>query len=214
MALRNLVEHLASSKSSEKSHCFKRLVFPQVPLSNYFEGIFSKSLGGETFQWSGEVNATSSSSQVQNGASQFAPIWGHTASSTSFFSSSSIISETKDFLEAVEKLNDSGSITNDEKLQIHALIDILREVNDPHSASAYGSLDEPGRRYSYNCFNSCGHCTSRLIVLHPRDCFFLHSRQLIYLIFHIILDFKIDLLLMLIKKSHCWKFVLMTLTCI
>lgn len=174
-------------------------------MSNYFEGIFSKSLGGGTFQWSGEVNAISLSSQIQNGASQFAPVWGHTAPSTSF-SSSSIISETKDFLEAVGKLNDSGNITNDEKLQIHALIDILKEVSDPHSASAYGSLDEPGRRCFYNCLNSHGHCTFRLIILHLRDCFFLHSSQLIYLIFHIILDFRIDFLLMLIKRSHCWKF--------
>lgn len=148
VALRNLVQHLACSKRSQKSHCFKRhSVFPQVPLSNYFDGIFSKNLGDGTFQWSGEVNAISSSSQIQNGASQFAPVWGgHTAPSTAF-SSSSTISETKDFLEAVGKLNDYGSITNDEKLQIHALIDILKEVSDQHSASAYGSLDEPGRRF-------------------------------------------------------------------
>ena len=29
-------------------------------------------------------------------------------------------------------------------MQVPAIIDLLNEVNNPHSASAYGNLDEPG----------------------------------------------------------------------
>lgn len=142
------LKHLASVKTSETSYCLERQspLIPQVPLSNYLEGILSKSSGHETFQWSGGADAISASSQFQNGSSLFASSWGHTASGNAF-TSSSIKSEATDLLEAVGKLYESGGISNNEKLQIHAIIDIIQEVSDPHSVSAYGSLDEPGRRY-------------------------------------------------------------------
>ncbi|KAI3444391.1 hypothetical protein Pfo_001056 [Paulownia fortunei] len=139
IALRHLVKHLASSNLSKQGRGAKMSsnIISPVPLSNYLEGLLSPSSSEKLFQWS--------SSQLQTG-SHFAPIGGYDAPNTALTSSSSK-SEFNDFIEALERLYDYSHITKVEKMQALALIDLLQDVSNPHSTSAYGSLDEPGRRF-------------------------------------------------------------------
>lgn len=143
VALRHLVKHLASSNMSEEQTKMSSDVISSVPLSDYLEGLLSSHSSNKLFQWSGDSASVTSSSELQNGLSQYTSNWGYDASNTSPLSRS----EFSDFTEAIERLYESSSITKIEKMQALAIIDLLQEVSNPHSTSAYGSLDEPGRRY-------------------------------------------------------------------
>lgn len=109
-----------------------------LPLSNYLEGLLTSSSNDNLFQWS--------SSQPQIGLSQFTSGWGHNDPHIRLTSSSQR-SEFVGFIEALEWLHHAGCMTKIELMQAISLVDILQEVSDPCSTSAYGSLDEPGRRY-------------------------------------------------------------------
>ncbi|GFP88205.1 dmx-like protein 1 [Phtheirospermum japonicum] len=140
IALRHLVKHLASSNLSKQRHGAKissNIVSP-VPLSTYLEGLLSPISSDKLFQWS--------SSQLESGFSHFAPVGGHDAPNSAP-TSSSTRDEFNDFVEAFERLYDYEHITKVEKMQALALIDLLQDVGNPHCTSAYGSLDEPGRRF-------------------------------------------------------------------
>ncbi|KAG8391959.1 hypothetical protein BUALT_Bualt01G0241500 [Buddleja alternifolia] len=133
VALRHLVKHLDLSNLSDKGHGAKvssNIISP-VPLSNYLEGLLSPSSNDKLFMWS---------------SSQFVPFGGSDAPSTELTQPSSR-SEYTDFSEALERLYNSGCVTKVEKMQALGLIDLLEEVSNPHSDSAYASLDEPGRRF-------------------------------------------------------------------
>ena len=121
-------------------------IVPQIPLSDYIEGILSKSSTENTFQWSGNATLMTSSSQFQSGLTQFAYNLAPDASSN-MFSLSSTKSGLRDFLEPINKLHELAAITATEKMQILAIIDLLNEVSNPQTASIYENLDEPGRRY-------------------------------------------------------------------
>ncbi|KAK4418497.1 Bifunctional fucokinase/fucose pyrophosphorylase [Sesamum alatum] len=132
IALRHLVKHLASSNLSKQGYGAKMCgnIISPVPLSDYLEELLSPSSNDKLFQWS--------SSQLQIG--------DYDTPNTSLTSSLSR-SEFNDFAEALERLYDYSYITEVEKMQALALIDLLQEVSNPHSNSAYGSLDGPGRRF-------------------------------------------------------------------
>ncbi|KAK6158902.1 hypothetical protein DH2020_006216 [Rehmannia glutinosa] len=111
------------------------------------EGLLSPSSSDKLFQWS--------SSQLQSGLSHFVPVGGYDATNTApTSSSSSSRSEFNDFVESFERLYDYTHTTKVEKMQALALIDLLQEVSNPQFTSAYGSLDEPGRRYCLNFTSS------------------------------------------------------------
>ncbi|KAH6791585.1 hypothetical protein C2S52_002062 [Perilla frutescens var. hirtella] len=134
------LRHLASSSLSEQGHGAKMpssLVSP-VPLSDYLEGLLPLNSSDKLFQWS--------SSQLQTGLFNFAPGEGYDAPNTSLTSSLSR-SEFDDFIESLERFYSHTRINIVEKMQTLALIDVLREVGNANSTSAYGSLDEPGRRF-------------------------------------------------------------------
>lgn len=139
VALRHLVKHLASSNLSKQGHGVKipSNIVPPVPLPDYLEGNLPPSSSDKLFQWS--------SSQLQTGLFDSVPIGGYDALNSSLITSSSR-SEFDGFIEALERLYSYRHITNVEKMQGLALIDLLQEVGNPNSTSAYGSLDEPGRR--------------------------------------------------------------------
>lgn len=140
IALRHLVKNLASSNLSKQGHGAKmpsNIVSP-VPLSDYLEGLVAPSSSDKLFQWS--------SSQLQTGLLHFAPIGGGYDAPNTALTSSSSRSEFDDFIEALERLYSYTHITKVEKMQALALIDLLQEVGNPNSSSAYGSLDGPGRR--------------------------------------------------------------------
>ncbi|PIN24548.1 RAVE (regulator of V-ATPase assembly) complex subunit RAV1/DMX protein, WD repeat superfamily [Handroanthus impetiginosus] len=140
VALRHLVKQLTSINLSKQGHGAKMSsnIIPAVPLSTYLEGLLSPSSSDKLFQWS--------SSQLQTGLSHFALNGGYDAPNTALTASSSK-SEFKDFSEAFERLYYYTHITKVEKMQALSLIDLLQEVSNPHSPSAYESLDEPGRRF-------------------------------------------------------------------
>ncbi|XP_073278071.1 uncharacterized protein [Primulina huaijiensis] len=140
VALRHLVKDIASNGSSKTRYGTKvpRNVISPLPLSNYLEGLPTSSSNDNLFQWS--------SSQPRIGLSQFTSGWGHNDPHIGLTSSSQR-SEFVGFIEALNWLHRAGCMTNIEMMQAISLVDLLQEVSDPHSTSAYGSLDEPGRRF-------------------------------------------------------------------
>lgn len=53
-----------------------------------------------------------------------------------------------EFIYALENSHDISFIKDMERTQILAIVDLLGEIGDSSHASAYESLDEPGRRYA------------------------------------------------------------------
>ncbi|XP_047938214.1 uncharacterized protein LOC125185681 isoform X1 [Salvia hispanica] len=140
IALRHLAKHLASGTLSEQGHGAKMpssLVSP-VPLSDYLDGILPLHSSGNVFHWS--------TSQLHTGLFNSVPEGGYGAHNSTMTSSLSK-SEFDGFIESLESLHSYNCINTDEKIQAIALVDLLREVGNANSTSAYGSLDEPGRRF-------------------------------------------------------------------
>ena len=148
IALQHLVECLTSTHAPERRHSTAKSshIIPQIHLSNYFEGHLSKASTDKGFQWSREDTLVTLSAQFQRGPIQFS-YNSESDAPRNMFSSSSTKSELSSFVEPLEKFYELAAITSSEKMQILAIIDLLNEVNNPHCASAYGSLDEPGQRY-------------------------------------------------------------------
>ncbi|PSS03929.1 DmX-like protein [Actinidia chinensis var. chinensis] len=149
VVLRHLVEYLTSTDASQKGYFSAKSsshVIPLVHLSNYLEGVLPTRLSEKTFLWNEDASLITPSLQVPKGANQLSYSWGCDSSNNNI-NSSSIESELSVCVEAVEKLYRLTAISNTEKMQILAIVDLLREVRDPLSASAYESLDEPGRRF-------------------------------------------------------------------
>ncbi|CAM8911029.1 unnamed protein product [Rhodiola kirilowii] len=137
-ALRFLIEHFTERESSETKSLSPA---PQIPLSEFFEG---HNLGSSTVnerQWSAQDG---SSSKVQSGFSAFA--FG-SEYDVPHIATSSSDSEISGFNKQMEKLLTLGYVTDIEKLQTCAIMDLLNEISSTHSASMYGSLDDPGRRF-------------------------------------------------------------------
>lgn len=89
-----------------------------------------------------------SSFQLQHDLSHSATSWEFNVSNDSLISPSTR-SDLGGFPEPIDRLYDLGFMSIIEKVQMHAIIDLLQEVSN--SSSAYGSLDKSGRRYSRHC---------------------------------------------------------------
>ncbi|KAJ6338321.1 hypothetical protein OIU76_007903 [Salix suchowensis] len=141
VSVRHLVEYLASGCAAEKRYnsADHSKIVPQILLSNYFEGFLLKdsSSTNKGFQWNADARLPTSSSQF------FAYNFTSDASNN-MFAASSTKSELSAFAETLEKY-DFESLTNLEKSEMLAIIDLLSDVQ--HSACAYANLDEPGRRF-------------------------------------------------------------------
>ncbi|KAL6982123.1 hypothetical protein U1Q18_023739 [Sarracenia purpurea var. burkii] len=148
VVLRHLVEYLTSSDTSQKRYYSAKSshVIPLVHLSNYLDGTLTIRCSDKAIEWSEHASLITSSLQLPKGLNQFTYSWGSDTSSNDF-TSASTESEISAFVEVVEKLIDITAISSTEKMQILAIVDLLREVSNPHSASTYESLDEPGRRF-------------------------------------------------------------------
>ncbi|OMO64215.1 hypothetical protein CCACVL1_21938 [Corchorus capsularis] len=148
ISMRHLVEYLNASCDSEKRGHHPKLsnILPQIPLSNYVEGVLSKSSTENSFQWGGNATLITPSLQFESGLTKSSFNLASDASSK-IFSLPSTKSGLSDFLEPINKLHKWAMITTSEKMQILAIIDLLNEVNNLQSASAYENLDEPGRRF-------------------------------------------------------------------
>ncbi|KAK4268897.1 hypothetical protein QN277_022124 [Acacia crassicarpa] len=139
VAARHLFEFLTSNYAPENSYVSKKIGPPVILLSNYLEGVVSTVSQDREFQWSGD---TASISLSQSSFMQFSYHSGFTVENTT-----STKSELNDLIKSLENFPDLEAIINIKKTQILAVIDLLGEVNSPHSSSAYQSLDEPGRRF-------------------------------------------------------------------
>ncbi|KAL5540048.1 hypothetical protein UlMin_042821 [Ulmus minor] len=143
LALRHLVDSLTHASEKRCGARNSSHIVPQIPLPNYFEGLAPKNSPDKGFHCGGDATLTTSSFQSQN-LSQFAYNLDPDASNNLSLSSSTK-SELSAFIEPLEKLYQLAAISDVEKTQIIAVIDLLVEVTNPHSA--YGSLDEPGQRF-------------------------------------------------------------------
>ncbi|XP_023540638.1 uncharacterized protein LOC111800941 isoform X1 [Cucurbita pepo subsp. pepo] len=137
-ALSHLIEHLSSDK---KSSANPTNTIPEILLSDYFEGVAKTSTDKEV-QWS--MNGLAS--QFKEGVSPWTFNWDSISNDSSFIPSSAK-SEFSTFIEPLEKFYESAGLTSMEKTETLAIIDLLDEISNKSSASAYESLDEPGRRY-------------------------------------------------------------------
>ncbi|XP_057981006.1 uncharacterized protein LOC131166445 isoform X2 [Malania oleifera] len=146
IAVRHLVEYLTSNYASGiRDSTGKFSYIPQIHLSNYLDGPVSKNSVEGEFQLS-ESPSLLMSPQFQRGSTQFG-YNSESDASNHILTSSLAKSELSSFVETLEKLYDIAAITNMEKMEIIAIVDLLKEISNPHSNSAYGSLDEPGRRF-------------------------------------------------------------------
>ncbi|EPS66383.1 hypothetical protein M569_08385, partial [Genlisea aurea] len=135
IALRHLTENLDYYVVNRRRTSSK-MPFP-VSLSSYLEGKPSNS--------SDQVCQTSSS-HFQSGVSFFTPVFNvedHCSAPTL----SSSRSDFDEFVAAFKHLCDHKHINEVEKMEAVAIINVLQDVSDPDSPSAYGCLDEFGRRF-------------------------------------------------------------------
>ncbi|OVA14729.1 WD40 repeat [Macleaya cordata] len=149
VAVRHLVGYLTSVthekgyKSSRPSH-----IIPQIPLSEYFEESFStSSLGDKGLQWGMDAASITTGTLFQRSSTQSSGYNSEPNASSNIFTSSSRKSEISGFIETLEKIHDVAAITNTERIEMLAVMDLLGEVSDSSHSSAYGGLDEPARRF-------------------------------------------------------------------
>ncbi|XP_058100511.1 uncharacterized protein LOC131245220 isoform X2 [Magnolia sinica] len=147
VAVQHLVEYLNSDETSatcSKDHsCGKSpLVIPQIQLSQYFGELSSTTACDKGLHWGGISSTVSQRSlfQLVDGNSVA------NAQSNVFVATSGKF-EVTGFLRSLEKSHVTTAMTNTERTQILAMIDLLGEISDSLYASAYESFDEPGRRF-------------------------------------------------------------------
>lgn len=144
-AVKHFVECLISNYDPKKRQITKRNGLPSIILSDYLEGRMPKSSQDKGFNWSGDVASITSFSQAQSSSFQFP--YHSDSSSENKRSSTSTSSELNGFIESLENFPNLPHLINIERTEILSIIDLLREVSNPDSSSAYQSLDEPGRRF-------------------------------------------------------------------
>ncbi|KAL4360243.1 hypothetical protein S83_027107 [Arachis hypogaea] len=129
VAVKHFVEYLTSNNDPKIRFVSKNKGLPEMSLSYYLEGSLSEGSQDRRFQWSGDIASITSTSHMESSIS------------------TSTKSELNGFVESIENSPKLLHLTNVEKSEILAIIDLLGEVGSPHLSSAYQSLDEPGRRF-------------------------------------------------------------------
>lgn len=145
VAVKHFVECLISNNDPKKRQITKKNGLPSIILSHYLEGRLSKGSQDKGFNWSGDVASINSFSQTQSSLIQFP--YHSDSSAENKSSSTSTRSELNGFIEYLENFPDVSHLINIERTEILSIIDLLSEVSNPDSSSAYQSLDEPGRRF-------------------------------------------------------------------
>ncbi|KAG9154666.1 hypothetical protein Leryth_026330 [Lithospermum erythrorhizon] len=147
VVMQHLSKHINSQDVFVGGHCSGRPGFftPLVPLSTYFDGAPPSYTSPNSFKWSSDANLFMASSQLENGSSQHFSMLGNSSLGNASLPSQK--SDSSDFIDTVDKLFDAAVVTHTEKLQLCAIIDLLKEISNQDVSSPYGSLDEPGRRF-------------------------------------------------------------------
>lgn len=115
-------------------------------MSDYFEGVVKTSTDKGV-----QCSTNCLSSPFKEDVSQWSFNWESISNDNSSIPSSTK-SELSSFIEPLEKFYELAGLTSTEKTQTLAIVDLLDEINNKSSASAYESLDEPGKRYCHNVF--------------------------------------------------------------
>ncbi|KAK1274810.1 hypothetical protein QJS04_geneDACA022491 [Acorus gramineus] len=145
-ALQHLGGYLNSDQTSNMSRKDNGSIFPEFYLSKHYEENFSSSDHNEGLQWGGSLQK--SGVQIYGSSLQLGEGNSAANASENIFSSIPQKSEFGGIVSSLEKkTNCIRDITEVEKMQIFAIVDLLGEVSDPLQASPYGSFDEPGRRF-------------------------------------------------------------------
>ncbi|CAI0440433.1 unnamed protein product [Linum tenue] len=137
-SVQHLVEHIGSTSETKCGTANLGHFVPLIPLSVYFEGHLAKSSTDTGCQWTSDSALPASSSQAFIFNSDY-------VTQNNMISSSSSKSEFTSLVETLEQSYESAALTNLEKSQIIAIMDLLGEVKQ--SNSAYHNLDRPGRRF-------------------------------------------------------------------
>lgn len=153
LSLSHLVEYLTSASEGRSNSTRSGYVVPQILLSNYFEGLLVKDSTETGFRWADARKPTSSL--------QFFAYDTKFDVFSSMSGSSSRKSDLSSYIEPLEKLYELAALTNLDKLQVFAIIDLLGEVQQ--SASSYATIDEPGRRYLIFFFCGIYACSSMIV---------------------------------------------------
>ncbi|XP_073006882.1 uncharacterized protein [Typha latifolia] len=137
IVLQHLAESIRTSETSttnmectglgESGH-----IIPEIHLSDYFMDTTSTNFSYKGLQW-GE-NTTTRVSDFHFHANVL-----HDVASQK--------SEVTGFAHTLNKCLDVAAITDIERMQILVIVDLLVEISDLSRASAYKTLDEPGRRF-------------------------------------------------------------------
>lgn len=130
IGLEHLVAKIPGATGKRGNDDNNSLMVPQIDLSSYLEGVASENLCDKGFQWSGDT--TFASSVQYHGQKMFA--------------ASSSKHDFVGIAECVERSSKAVYIHDKEKIEILSVIDLLSEVTNSRSTSAYESLDDPGRR--------------------------------------------------------------------
>lgn len=123
------------SPLSEKSYCS----VPEINLSSYFEEVVLEESSNKDLQWGQNLSFQMSSSSFQH----YSPA---DDMSHNFSPATNLKSELMGFIDAIEKSGDTNALTNIEKSQLLAVIDLLLELGASDHSSVYDSLDAYGRR--------------------------------------------------------------------
>ncbi|XP_017699904.2 uncharacterized protein LOC103713736 isoform X2 [Phoenix dactylifera] len=148
VVLKHLVESIKSNETSTTilgsnnwTFCHNIL---EILLSKYSEDTISKELCNKRLQWGRDVSSEVSSLQFQGNMS-----WSMAGDSMANAPKkiSTATSWKSEFIYSLENSHDISFIKDMERIQILAVVDLLGEIGDSSHASAYESLDEPGRRF-------------------------------------------------------------------
>ncbi|XP_010695486.2 uncharacterized protein LOC104908039 isoform X2 [Beta vulgaris subsp. vulgaris] len=147
-AICHLVECLISNAAAEQRATPPKsgIIIRHITLSKYFEGQLSKVGANQGFQWGNDLGTNTWS---RHSGGELMPLADSSAinaiNSMSTISARSL--ETCEFHDVLEKLRAHQAITDSQKMQMLAIVDLLHEISNSQSTSAYESLDDSGKRF-------------------------------------------------------------------
>uniref|UniRef100_A0A803KZQ1 RAVE complex protein Rav1 C-terminal domain-containing protein n=1 Tax=Chenopodium quinoa TaxID=63459 RepID=A0A803KZQ1_CHEQI len=122
------------------------IIITQINLSKYFEGQSLKVGASQGLQWSNNFDTNNCSRNSDEGLMHFADTSAGDAMNC-VPAASATSSESYGFHKILEKLHGHHDLTGSQKMQMLAIIELLNEISNSQSTSAYGSLDDTGRRF-------------------------------------------------------------------
>ncbi|XP_057841085.2 uncharacterized protein LOC131050818 isoform X2 [Cryptomeria japonica] len=153
-SMRHLMAYVGAEISHKESNEPQKpfLCIPQVDLSKFLQVGLAERNHGRELQWGvGTGSAISTTNAwTQTGAS-------HANTGSWFMGEQKSIGkdcddlfskiEVESFITALEKCPKIHGVTDGERIQLFALLDLLAEISSSHEAAQYENLDEPAQRF-------------------------------------------------------------------